>query len=675
MACARGRAAALARARAAGIEPLRDLPADPTAENTDVLHYWLELGIDPATRRLAGSNTITVKSRVDGLDRMVIRLWAGFTISAVSVDGAAASWRWLDGESMEITLPHVLAADMEFNLAVAYEGMPLGGGMGSIYFTSQAGQPVVFTLSEPWFAYTWWPVKEDNRDKATADLLFTVPSSMVVASNGTLVGVDTLSGGRKRYHWATSYPASPYLYCFAATNYSTFGGTFLYSGGSMPVQFFVYPTADTPANRAAWLKTVGMLGVFSDLFGLYPFTEEKYGIYQFSFGGGMEHQTMTGQGAFNEDLTSHELSHQWWGDLVTCATWHDIWLNEGFATYAEALWQEYKGGDDDREALKWMMLNLRPARVLGTVYCYDISDVDRIFSWDYSYAKGGWVLHMLRHVIGDARFFDLLALYRERFAFSTLTTEQFVALCEEVAGQELSWFFDEWVYGGGAPTYAYGTRELMIAGGNYLELYLEQTQTVQYGVFTMPIDVTVTSPGGTSTEVVWNDAQAEHFLLPVTGPAGTVTIDPSSWILSQGTTAIPFVEGPPKVVATWPEPGARASTDEATRIIIDFQEPVTASVGDFELAGLRRGPIGVVVSTEEGGSRVVLTPQSPLPADTYRLTISQAVTGGANGMALDGEVSNPVDPSALPSGDGLPGGSAVVRFDVVRAPRPRVHSS
>jgi aminopeptidase N len=192
----------------------------------------------------------------------------------------------------------------------------------SINFAAHAEQPVVVTLSERWGAYTWWPVKEDNQDKAVADLLITVPSPLVVVSNGVLVGTDSLDTGRTLYHRRTSYATAPYLFCFSISNYATYTSAYVYDGGSMPVQFFLYPEDDAPTSRLNWSQRVRMLGLFGKLFGRYPFLSEKCGIFEAPFRGGMENQTIAGQGgayAFELSLTAHELSHQWWGDMIACS--------------------------------------------------------------------------------------------------------------------------------------------------------------------------------------------------------------------------------------------------------------------------------------------------------------------------------------------------------------------
>jgi aminopeptidase N len=298
------------------------------ADDTDVLHYVLDIEIVPSSDWLGGTNTITVHSLIDGLTTFQIRLRDNFNITSVQVDGVPATWQRLSVSTIEVALSPAYDTGEEFDVLVVYDGQPVSQGFGSINFTSAGGSPLVFTLSEPWYAYTWWPAKDDNIDKATGEFKITVPDTLTVASNGLMLSMDDVGGSRLRYDWLTGYQTATYLFSFSAAHYNTFSDTYDYDGGSMPVDFFIFPDSDTPSNRDAWLTTVAMLPVFSDLFGLYPFIDEKYGIYQFAFGGGMEHQTMTGQGTFNERISAHELGHSWFGNMITCGTWQDIWLNE-----------------------------------------------------------------------------------------------------------------------------------------------------------------------------------------------------------------------------------------------------------------------------------------------------------------------------------------------------------
>jgi aminopeptidase N len=662
-ACSKARsAAALARG---GAPPLRALspPADPTAAATDVLHYRLELAVDPPARRLTGTLTATVRC-VAPVSAYRFRLDDLFALSAVTVDGGAASWRRLDAETIEVTIAPARAPGDTFVLAVPYDGFPTSQ-YGSIVFSSHSFQPVIYTLSQPWFAYTWWPAKDDIVDKATADLLFTVPDSMTVASNGLLVASEPVSGSRRRFHWRTQYQTAPYLISFASTNYSLVQSMATIAGTPMPVSLFIYPEHDIAANRNQWLLAVDMLQAFGALFGPYPFAAEKYGIYQWPVGGGMEHQTITGQGSFLEYLTAHELAHQWWGDLVTCATWKDIWLNEGFATYAEALWFEAKAGGS-QTALRQRMEERHPADVSGTVYCYDDTSVARIFSGNLSYRKAGWVLHMLRGVVGDAAFFATLAAWRDEFAFATATTADFRRVAETVSGHDLGRFFDQWVFEGGAPTYRYAWRPVTAGGRRWLELFLEQIQSSAYPTFAMPVDVRVTGVGGSETVVAWNDERAEHLLLPVGRDAAAVELDPDHWILREGRVASSFVPGPPKVVAVVPAPGSLSAPGTVTSVAVTFHDDVAAPASAFSLVGAHTGAVPLTLGYDAATRTATLT-APPLPPDRYTLTVSDAVTG-ATGLALDGEVA----PEGVPSGDGLPGGAFVTGFSVGRAPRLRL---
>jgi aminopeptidase N len=312
--CSHAKSAFARAATAARVRPMKAKSA--AGEATDVTHYRLELEVDPNSRHLSGANSMSVTSLVDGLSSFQFWLHSNYSIDSMHVDGDSAQWARLDAEVIEVDLGRKYDLGDEFELRVAYRGTPpAGAGFGSIVFATQDSGPVVSTLSEPWFSYTWWPVKEDSRDKATGELLITVPSDMTVVANGVLVDVQSVGGGRRRHHWSTNYPMSPYLFAFSATVYDTFSSSFVHPGGLMPVDFYIYPSFNSAANRSGWLESVDMLQTYSSLYGLYPFVQEKYAIYQFPFGGGMEHQTATGQGGFSESLTA-QLCHLLGGAVV-----------------------------------------------------------------------------------------------------------------------------------------------------------------------------------------------------------------------------------------------------------------------------------------------------------------------------------------------------------------------
>ncbi len=658
-----------AKQAAARWRPVRAEPAllRESAADTDVQHNDLDIELNPVTTWIGGSNTMTVRSRVDGLATFRFRLDEVFTLGTVEVDGSPASWTRLDPETVEVALNRPYATDEVFTVRVPYSGQPQSsGGWGSITFRMRSGAYEVFTLSQPWFAYTWWPAKDDLRDKTTADLRFTVPNTMVVASNGLLEAVDPVPPNKLRYHWRTEYPTEDYLYCIGATNYHQFGTTWTYGDTNMPLQFFIYPEYDSAGNRAAWQDlTLAALTAYSDLFGLYPFPAEKYGMLNFGWGGGMEHQTMTSIGPYFwwESGIVHELAHQWWGDWVTCATWHDIWLNEGFATYSEALWYENEPGSPGAPALHQAMANRRPSNASGTVYCYDISDQGRIFDYNLSYLKGAWVQHMLRHVLGDATFYDTLAAWRAQYGGSAGTTDDYRAVAEAVSGRDLQWFFDEWVYGAGTPVYRWAWQQTLADGNRYVELYIEQQQSVALPTFTMPIDLVTTAGGQPTTHVVWNDARVEHLLVPVDAtPVTQVQFDPVPWILCYDVGTIPFVAGPPKIISMTPPPGASEPAAGLAQLEIVFHKPVAASVSDFVLEGVRHGTIPCNYTYDMVRCAVTLTPGAPLLSDTYTLTVADSIRETVLNKQLDGELVRPDSPDPLPSGDGVPGGDAVATF-------------
>ncbi len=507
---------------------------------TDVLHNAINISMNPPSNVLTGDNTITAKSLSANLTEFTFRLSNTFTIGQVTLDGRPISVTRLDTTTCRAVFDRPYTLDEQFNLFIPYSGPADGSFFGSIVFGTRSGtSPYCYTLSEPWYGYTWWPNKDDNGDKSTFDINTTVPDTMKVVSNGLLLGTDVIAGNKLRFRWHTNYPTAPYLASIAATVYNTWTSTYNYPGGTMPVQFWIWPESDTVANRTAWGNCINMLGTYAPIFGVYPFKDEKYGIYQFTFGGGMEHQTCTGMGGFWESVNAHELAHQWWGDMVTCANWQDIWLNESFATYSEALWSERKTGGSFA-LYKTTMAGRRPTNTSGTVYCYDITDPNRIFSTSYTYNKGAWALHMLRKIVGDTIFFNCLSAYRNSFQFKAATTDDFINTCEQVYGQDLNWFFDKTVYGGGVPIYQWAWQTKTSNGKNYLLVNVKQTQSATYGVFSMPIDIRPTIGGVKVQKQIFNNGLAENYVIPITGAATACTFDEDVWVLNSDAPSPSF---------------------------------------------------------------------------------------------------------------------------------------
>ncbi|HRF58828.1 MAG TPA: M1 family aminopeptidase [Fimbriimonadaceae bacterium] len=641
-----------------GFSPtMTKLGAPETFTDTDVLHQVLNITLSPPATLVNGDNTLTVKSLRAGLTEFTFRLGSNFTITACRLDGRDITFTRLNTTTVRANFDRPYALDEQFTLFIDYEGNATSSGFGSIEFGTQGGAPYVFTLSEPWYSYTWWPNKDDNNDKSTYALNVTVPSTLKVAANGLLQGTDNLGGGLLRYRWLTNYAMSPYLLSIGATNFNKWTQNYNYAGGSMPVEFYIWPSSDTTANRTAWEKCLQMLPVFEAKFGQYPFIAEKYGMYQFTFGGGMEHQTMTGMGGFWESVNAHELAHQWWGDMITCGTWHDIWLNEGFATYSEALWSELKPGSSGLAALKSAMSGRRPSGVGGTVYCYDISDPNRIFSGTYSYNKAAWALHMLRGVVGDTTFFNILTNYRSQFQYKTAITDDLVSVANATHGSSLNWFFDQWVYGGGAPAYQWAWSTATSNGKHYLLVYVRQTQTA-YPVFKMPIDIRPTVGGVKQAKEVWNDAATENFVIPLTGTATACTFDEDTWILATSVNSTTFAHGGPTIVETVPAAGS-TSASRINQVKVTFHTGVNASALDFAVkGGAVDAQIPFTYSYSGATNTVTLNFPKGLRKGNYTLIVKDSVRATNTNLQLDGEMTG----TTLPSGNGQPGGMATIPF-------------
>jgi hypothetical protein len=293
----------------------------------------------------------------------------------------------------------------------------------------------------------------------------------------------------------------------------------------MKIHFYTFPGNYNQYSEIN-AKVTDILALYSNLFGEYPFVDEKYGQADFLWSGGMEHQTCTSYGRWNEGLYAHEIAHQWWGDMITCDSFHHIWLNEGFASYSEAFWFEhlYPGYTASEYQMDYQ-LYLGP----GTIYVEDPEN-QNIFDLGLSYYKGSWVLHMLRHITGDSLFLNILRNYYASPAqYGSATTEDFQAICENVSGMNLEKFFHQWIYEEFYPNYTFSWSWVQ-NGSNYdIQLEIEQLQTNH--IFWMPIDVTVTTMDAETTFVVWDSLQTQSFQLSVNSEPLVLELDKYNWIL------------------------------------------------------------------------------------------------------------------------------------------------
>ena len=352
-------------------------------------------------------------------------------------------------------------------------------------------------------------------------------------SNGILIEVANNPDNTKTYKWKSSYPIANYLMSVAVTNYSLYVNYFKYSPtDSMPIMHYMYPEV-IESLKPTLDKTVTMMQIFSDKFGIYPFIREKYGHAQTGIGGAMEHQTITSIGVVNEYIIAHELGHQWFGDKITCRNWHHIWLNEGFATYSECIYVEKVYGKTEFD--RYVSSKMTDAKkASGTIYVQDISSIQEIFNPNRSYAKGAMVLHMLRGIVGDSVFYDILREYASdtALAYKTAVTDDFKNVAERIYGNQLDYFFDEWILGENYPVYniswTYSHKDNDIYN---ISLKVTQKQNTNPQYFTMPVDLKVNTDNGDTVFHFFNNSLIQNYSFDVKGAPKLLTLDPDNKIL------------------------------------------------------------------------------------------------------------------------------------------------
>lgn len=512
--------------------------------NYDITFYYLNVDISIDSAYIEGDVLCRFKSVENNLQEIKLNLFNAFTID--SITGNISNYNFAN-DTIYINLDTSYPSGTEAEVRIYYRGVPQpAAGIAGFQFHVRNGVPVIATACEPFFSYLWWPCKDGAGDKADSVYIdITIPDTtinseeLIALSNGTLENVIT-GAGKKTFQWRERYSIATYYIMIAVSNYRHFqhnySGQF---GENFPIDYWVFPENFNAAQNAV----IGMpdaMEFLSNLFGVFPFTSEKYAMTQLdeSFTSGLENQTNTILGATfwqsaYTTLFVHELSHSWFGCMISFEDLRNVWLNEGFATYCEALWVEHVNGQN------WYTIYMDFLKYYGsgTIYHHVVpSELWEIFNPDLQYRKAAYVLHMLRGVLGDSLFFDCLSQYANQpnLMYQHAITQDFKNVCENISGINLDFFFDQWIFDEYYPKYEYSFNQDISTFETTVQINQVQADSGWRPVFEMPIQLRIDYQDNSDTLVtVWNDQQIQDFSLNLNKPITNIVFDPDEWILKQ----------------------------------------------------------------------------------------------------------------------------------------------
>jgi aminopeptidase N len=507
----------------------------------DLQHSKIALRFDTEQKKVLGDVTHTVAILREGTAQIAFDS-VGLTVSSVTVNKSAAKFTTSEAK-LNVALPGAAHVGEKFDIEIRYEGKPTKGLYFILPDKDYPDRPAqVWTQGESEDTRYYLPTYDYPNDRLTTETILTVPSSWLTVANGKLVGVADAGKGLKTWTWRESLPSSTYLITVVAGEFDEVKQ----SWRGIPVTYYA-PKGRGDRLQANYGRTPEMLEVFSKKLGVeYPWEKYAQSMVDDFVAGGMENSSATTNTSSSlrdarlipefpgdeDPLISHELAHQWFGDLVTCNDWGDIWLNEGFATFFEQVWTESHYPKDDADYERWN--GAREWVMEGNLYSKPIvrHDFDDSSEFDgNAYTKGGWVLHMLRHQIGEENFYRGLKHYLEVNRGKNVVTSDLIKAINEADHIDVQRFFDQWVFGAGAPkfdvSYSYDDAKHQVA------LTVKQTQKIEghVGLFDVPVDVEITTAAGSKVHTIAVAKETQTFLLPADAAPLIVVFDKGGHVL------------------------------------------------------------------------------------------------------------------------------------------------